>query len=267
MSGGPCRRNSRAFTLRTKPVNSGASSSTSSICAPWTARSRIRTISPSTKSRNDERAEHERQELADGQELQAIEPVGGEADAGGDRRIERFPDQVVQLDRRAAPAGCRRAAASRHARGRETRRCRRRGGSAGRSSSPCIASPGWRRDSRNPRPARGAAGPRRSDGSPTAASVPDIDHEQKDQQAVIGAAARGDRDDRKPLRAASAPACARRSAAGLTGASASMNSAGQDSGEQAQRRQQATSRRARTESVSVAASAAGVRGRPRNVTP
>ena len=34
ISGGPCRRSNRAFTLRTKPVKSGASSSTSSICAP-----------------------------------------------------------------------------------------------------------------------------------------------------------------------------------------------------------------------------------------
>ena len=33
-----------------------------------------------------------------------VEPVGGEADGAGDRRVERVPDEVAQLDRRAAPA-------------------------------------------------------------------------------------------------------------------------------------------------------------------
>ncbi len=35
--------------------------------------------------------------LADGQELQAIETIGGKADAGGERRVERVPDQIVQM--------------------------------------------------------------------------------------------------------------------------------------------------------------------------
>ena len=44
--------------------------------------------------------EHQAEELADGQELQTIEPVGGNADAGDDRRIERIPDR----DRAARPS-------------------------------------------------------------------------------------------------------------------------------------------------------------------
>ena len=50
--------------------------------------------------------------------------------------------------------------------------------------------------------------------------------EQEDQQAVIGAAALGDRHDRQPGHARSAPACARRPARCVTGASASITSPG-----------------------------------------
>ena len=92
-SGGPRRRSSRAFTLRTKPVSSGASSSTSSICAPCTARSRITAISRAPGAASTSAREDEAEILADGQELQMVEPLGGESDAAGDRRIERVPDR------------------------------------------------------------------------------------------------------------------------------------------------------------------------------
>ena len=55
--------------------------------------------------------------------------------------------------------------------------------------------------------------------------MPDIDHEQKDQQAVIGAAACGDRNDREPLHA-DLHRHARADQAELTGASASMKKPG-----------------------------------------
>ena len=52
------------------------------------------------------------EELADGQELQTIEPVGGNADADRDRRVERVPDWIVQFTTSRAGT-CRRAAACR----------------------------------------------------------------------------------------------------------------------------------------------------------
>ena len=39
--------------------------------------------------------------MSDGQKLQVIESVGGEADATRDRRIERIPDEIVQFHREA----------------------------------------------------------------------------------------------------------------------------------------------------------------------
>src|SRR6478736_5769388 len=92
MTAGPRRRSRRAFTLRVKPVSNGANSKTSSICAPWTAKSKITAISqaPATRVRA-------RQKLPNGQELQVIEFISGEANAACDRRIERIPDDIMQF--------------------------------------------------------------------------------------------------------------------------------------------------------------------------
>jgi hypothetical protein len=49
----PWRRSSRALTLRTKPVSSGASSRTSAIWAPWTSRSRIMSIARATSQQRN----------------------------------------------------------------------------------------------------------------------------------------------------------------------------------------------------------------------
>ncbi len=70
------RRTRRAFTLRTKPVRSGASSSTRSICAPWTIEGGDHGHSASTSSSDTRAKKHEAEILADGQELEPVEPVG-----------------------------------------------------------------------------------------------------------------------------------------------------------------------------------------------
>ena len=166
-----------------------------------------------------------------------IEPVGGEADAAGDRRVERVPDQIVQLDvsraGRVSPGGGISTVLARA----EHDRAEHAADRLGEARRRCIASPGSDRDSRNPRPARGAARRRRGDGSRRRRAMPEIGDEHEDQQAVVGAAAFGDRHDREPVRRRSAPACARRRALCTTGASASMNEAGQDAGDQAERRE------------------------------
>src|SRR5258707_1025966 len=63
-------------------------------------KSRITAISqaPATAA---QAGEDQTEELSDGQKLQVIESVGGEADATRDRRIERIPDEIVQFHREA----------------------------------------------------------------------------------------------------------------------------------------------------------------------
>ena len=118
----------------------------------------------STSSSRHQRRKHQREIAADGEELQDVEPVGGIADRARDRRIERSPRSGRAFRPSAAPARSSPAAACRRSRARGTPACRRRAGSAARSSTRCIASPGSDRDSRNPRPARAAAGRRPADG-------------------------------------------------------------------------------------------------------
>ena len=62
---------------------------------------------------------------------------------------------------------------------------------------------------------------------------------QNDQQAVVGAAAFGDRHDRQPGRSRPAAACRRRPAPRTTGASASITDAGKDARQQAEHGQDA----------------------------
>ena len=118
-------------------------------------------------------------------------------DGCADRRVEHVPDHVAELHdepRRPRIAGRRHLDLSR-ARG--TPACRTRGGSAGRSSTRCIASAGSDRDSRNPRPARAAARSTPSGGCRTRAAAGSEQHEQEDEKPVIGAAALGDGHDRE----------------------------------------------------------------------
>ncbi len=146
-------------------------------------------------------AEHQAEKLADGQELQAIEPVGGETDAGGDRRIERIPDRdramsTVSRAGRVSPGGgiSTMLAGAEHdgaeyaadrLRKAHRRVLRRRAGVG------IAAIPGRRAA----QPVRGEA--MDGEGRERAGH----DDEQEHEQAVIGAAARGDRNDREPLRA------------------------------------------------------------------
>ena len=76
MTDGPRRRRSRAFTLRTKPVSSGASSSTSTICAPWTTRSKIMCHIASTSEQRHEGDKDEAEIAPDGEKLEQVEPFG-----------------------------------------------------------------------------------------------------------------------------------------------------------------------------------------------
>ena len=107
-----------------------------------------------------------------------------------------------------------------------------------RSCRRCIASPGS--ESGKPQSQAGAAAQsraRRSDGSRAPPAMPETAMNTKHQQAVVGAAALGDRHDREPGACRPAPACAPPTSAATTGASASMNRPGQDAGEQAERRE------------------------------
>ena len=103
-----------------------------------------------------QRREHQREILADREELQVIELFGGVFDGSGDRRVSCVPDQIVQLHRQARGRRCARRRHLADLARAEHGWCRRRGGSAARSSRRCIASPGSGPDSRNPRPGRAA---------------------------------------------------------------------------------------------------------------
>ena len=84
-----------------------------------------------------------------------------------------------------------------------TPRCRTRGGSAGRSWRRCIACPAADRESRNPRPARGARAREAKRWTSQTVSDHRRGDEQEHQQPVVGAAAGGDRHDRTATRSAS----------------------------------------------------------------
>ena len=100
-----------------------------------------------------------------------------------------------------------------------------------------------------------------------AASDAEIAMNSEDQQAVVGAAALGDRHDRQPRRRRSAPACGRRPDACDHRRQRVDDEAGQDAGEEAERGED--EHRGEREAVDLAArsAAAGARGRPRKVTP
>ena len=95
-----------------------------------------------------------------------IEPLGGEADAAGDRRVERVPDQVAQVDRRAARAAVSPGGGiSTCSRARNTTRAEHAADRLGEAVGGVLRRRARHRDSRNPRRARGAARRRRSGGS------------------------------------------------------------------------------------------------------
>ena len=172
--------------------------------------------------------------------------VGGEADAAGDRRVERVPDEVAQLDRRAAPAAASPGGGiSTCSRARKTSVPKtRRIGCAKLPAVYCVAGlgsgkpqsqAGARRSAREARRWIGEGRERRRDGD-----------EDEDQQPIVGAAALGDRHDREPRRRRPAPACGRRPAPATTGASASMTRPGRMPASEAERGEARTSRRARS---------------------
>ena len=105
------------------------------------------------------------------------------------------------------------------------RRCRRRGGSAGRSSAVYWVSRA--RVGITAIPRRGAAQPvRRQAVDRPGGDRARYDHEDEDQEAVIGAAALDDRHDREPVDARLYRHARRRRRLCTTGASASMKKPG-----------------------------------------
>ena len=144
-------------------------------------------------------------------------------------------------------------------------RGRTRAGSAGRSCRPNIASPGSRRESRNPR--RGAAQGARGE------AMDDVGRERRrrrdedeDEQAVIGTAALRDRHDRQPgqarLRRHAAP-----SSACVTGARASISSPGRMPASRHRPASTAIARERQAVGLAGVSAAAGLRGRPRKAMP
>ena len=181
----------------------------------------------STKEQEDERAEYEAEKLADGQELQAIEPVG---DTPTPARWAHRSCPVDWIAYSTVIRACCMVARRRH----PTVSC------AGNTVLLLKDSADWLREAHR-RELRCRAGvgkvavPRRRAAQTGgrqavdrwAASVPNMQIINKDtEESVIGAAARGDRDDGKPLARPSAAACARRSARYRPGASASMKKPG-----------------------------------------
>ena len=187
-----------------KPSSSGASTSTSTICAPCSGEIADQdhiSITSSRRAGDDESDEHEAQVLADGQELQMVELLGGEPDGAADGSVDRLPDEIAQRDgqpRRPRVAGRRHVDALARAEHDVAEHAPDRLGEAvggvlrGRARIGEAAVPG-----------RAAAHGARGE------AMDDLDREQRrdrdedeDQQAVVGAAALGDRHDRQPRRCA-----------------------------------------------------------------
>ena len=168
------------------------------------------------------------------------------ADAAARSARRAIPDEIAERRPRSAPGACRPAAASRPPRGRRKTivpKTRRIGWAklpavywvAGLGSGKPQSQAGARRTAREAK--RWMA---------KAASDADSGDEDEDQQAVVGAAALGDRHDRQPGQRGLRPACARRPGLRRPAPGASMTTPGQDAGEQAEGRRESTWRRART---------------------